>query len=195
MLAKCILIIQLIFFSFSVFSNCLITDAIKDPNLQNNPNFWNDLATLQSKGKSGDISDSDLKRLIEKYTTSNPKPPQTTSPSLTENSHPRNNNNPSPISFSNTYSLQPRAKKEIAKLQPNVKKKLDEFLDTIVGPNGFESIRQAPGSWNLHEVKKTHGPNAYTIRLDNNIRVLFDWDKTNHEILIREVNRDRIHNP
>lgn len=83
-----------------------------------------------------------------------------------------------------------RAQLEIERLQPALKRRYNLFLETIQGPEGVQAFYRNPGSWHMERLPQ-FGKNAHSVRLNGDVRVLFDLDEG--KVLIREVNRGHIH--
>lgn len=73
-----------------------------------------------------------------------------------------------------------------------VREKYELFVESIQTPGGLKVIKDNPNSWNF-EALPQKGANAYTVRLDQGYRILFDLDETTNSIIIREVSRSPGH--
>lgn len=169
------LILLLLFSSQAFASKCLLNDALKDPALSSNPQFWEEYSSLTQKGKS---SDESLQLLIKKY-----------SPSL-QSTTTAATNSTSSFQKSLALNLDSKAEKEIKTLPKNLKGKVDEFLDAALKPGGIKEIRENPGRWHMEKLPQ-FGDNAYSIRLNDGYRVLFDV--TDGSLQVRRVNKGQIH--
>lgn len=164
-----VLFLILIFASPSAFSaQCLVSEALKDAKLASNAQFWDEYGQLASKGN---VSDAQMKALMEKYGAGS-----------------GNKAAAAEVKQSLNLSVQSKAEKEIKGLQPNLKSKVDEFLDTALKPGGLKEIRENPGRWHFEKLK---GMDAYTVRLNDSYRVLFQVEGDSLKVL--RVNRDQIH--
>ncbi len=156
----------------SLANSCLLSEALKNPALASNSEFWADLSQLSEGGK---VTDHQIKFLMEKHGGSLVKVTAAPAPTAVRSS---------------SFSIANRAEREIRNLPKNLKAELDEFLELAVGPNGLQEIRKNPGRWNLEKVEQ-FGKNARTVRLNGGYRILFDYTKDGLEI--RRVNKGQIH--
>lgn len=162
---------------------CLMSLALKDPDLIQNSAFWDDYAKLASKGEP---SEKQMQALVEKYKPAGVKEVERAQASTTTSS----TSTAPPIS--NTYNIQHRAEKEIKKLPKELQQHVDDFLSTATRPGGFKEIQNNPGKWRYEQVEQ-FGKDAHTVRLNGGYRILFDLDKKTHHLEIRMVNKDKIH--
>jgi mRNA-degrading endonuclease RelE of RelBE toxin-antitoxin system len=162
----------------------MMSMALKDAELANNPSFWEDYAKLAAKG--GD-NEKQMQALIEKYKPGASTKVETSSAS----SAPVDPNQVAP-SISNTYNIQHKAEKEIKKLPKELQGHVDEFLEVVSKPGGFREIQNNPGKWRYEQVEQ-FGKEAHTVRINGGYRILFDLDKKTHHLEIRMVNKDKIH--
>jgi plasmid maintenance system killer protein len=153
-------------------NNCLLTEALKNPALSGNSEFWADLSRISGTGKP---SDQQIKSLVEKHGGSLAKVTAAPPPVATK---------------SGVYSIANKAEKEIKGLPKNLKVELDEFLEIAIRPNGLHEIRNNPGRWHLEKVEQ-YGKNARTVRLNGGYRILFDV--TPEGVEVRRVNKGQIH--
>ncbi len=170
---------RIFIFLFTIFlvplgnaGECLLTEALKNPHLSANSDFWTELSRLSEKGKP---SDQQIKALVKKHGGSFS---QTTIAPKTI------------FEKSSAYSFTGRAEKEVKGLPKNLKAELDEFIELATKPSGMHEIRSNPGRWNFEKVEQ-FGKNARTIRLNGGYRVLFDV--TPDGVEIRRVNKGQIH--
>ncbi len=171
------LLLLLLFFSVSSFaSSCLLSNALKDKDLNSDPKFWEEYSKLVSTGKS---SDEAIKTIRARLQNPAPKAP-TVAPSLQTAS----------VSSPRRFSFNKRAEQEMSKLPKNLQKKVDEFLDIALNPRGFAQIRDNPGRWHWEKLKQ-FGPDAQSVRLNGGYRILFDLK--GDQIVIREINKGHIH--
>jgi len=156
-------------------SECLLKEALKDPKLSANGDFWAEYGKLTAKGK---VSDTEMKALIEKHggQASNSAAPSSSSTSFQP---------------SQKVEIQHKATKEIKELPASLKAKVDEFIETAAKPGGLQEIRNNPGRWHLEKMAELDGK-TFTVRLNGGYRVLFTQKEDSIEIL--RVNRDQIHN-
>lgn len=173
MLSKYIILLFAVFLALpSIAGECLLTEALKNPQLSANSDFWTELSQLSEKGKP---SDHQIKILVEKHGGSFSQ--TTLAPATT-------------VDKVYSYSFTGRAEKEIKGLPKNLKTELDEFIELATTPTGLHEIRNNPGRWNFEKVEQ-FGKNARTIRLNGGYRVLFDV--TPDAVEIRRVNKGQIH--
>lgn len=162
-------------FSFQTLaSSCLISDALKDPQLSKNPKFWEEYSSLLEKGVS---SDDAIKRARNKLET-NSKESSVASKGISLGTAVRR------------LEYNKRAQHELKSLPKNLKGKVDEFLEIALKPRGFAEIRNNPGRWHWEKIPQ-FGPNAQSVRLNGGYRVLFDLK--DDELIIREINKGHIH--
>lgn len=167
----------LLLISFEASASCLLTDALKDPQLSGNAKFWEEYSTLSAKGQ---ISDKDMQSLIAKHTKS------------AEN-HSSSSNTAAKSEKTIAYQLKlnSQAQKDVSRLSKNLKEKMDEFMDLAVQKNGLQKIRENPGRWRLEKVIENHRT-YQTVRLNDGYRVLFDVDASG-ELKIFGVNKSVTH--
>lgn len=174
-------IIIFIFSLNTIASECLLTEALRDPKFSSNEKFWEEYGKLSAQKR---LSDDELKNLIHKH-----------GGSLEGESKNTSSLNPKESAFkpSNTLHIHSKAESEIQKLSPILRKKVDEFLELAVKPSGFDEIRQNAGRWHLEKLTKAKdvGDNIYTVRLNSGYRVLFERKDNTIEIL--RVNKEPIH--
>lgn len=152
--------------------DCLLSEALKDPQLSANEEFWREYGALSPKEQA---SDSHLKALVSKYRSAD----RTVGPSATPNA----------VRVLN-LAIQNKAEKEIKVLPPNLKQKVDEFLSVALKAGGIKEIRDNPGRWHLEKLPQ-FGESAYSVRLNDGYRVLFDAGPD--AIEVRRVNKGQIH--
>lgn len=167
-----ILLLTLLLSLASHGNSCLLTEALKNPALSGNSEFWADLGRISASGKP---SDHQIKSLVEKHGGSLSTATKAPSPTVTK---------------PGSLTIDHKAEKEIKALPKNLKADLDEFLEIAVGPNGLQEVRNSPGRWHLEKVEQ-FGKNARTVRLNNGYRVLFDV--TPEGVEVRRVNKGQIH--
>lgn len=160
-------------------SKCLIQEAMTDPALTNNTQFWVEYSQLAARGS---VSQQDMLQLARRH-----NPQFARGPSSTTHT-PQVIPTRAPVQ---TLSHHKRATSDIEKLQPSLRRRYNVFLETIQGPQGTQAFRNNPGSWNMERLPQ-FGPDAYSVRLNGDVRVLFDLRGS--EVVVREVNRERIHN-
>lgn len=151
--------------------SCLLNEALKDPTIANNPQFWEDYAKINSSKLS---SEKEVELLLAKYKLS----ANTATTSATE------------FSPSRKINIQHKAEKEIQHLPKNLHQKLDEFISTATGPHGLKDLLDNPGRWHYEKLPQ-FGSKAHSVRLNDGYRVLFDV--TDDGIEIRRVNKGQIH--
>ena len=161
--------------SCNVFaSECFLNEALKDPKLAENPQFWAEYGKLSAK--TGKVSEEEMKRLVAKHGGS-----VSTATAASE----------SAFTPSLKINIQHKAAKEIKGLQPALKGKVDEFVELASKPGGMQEIRNTPGRWHLEKVRDGQHT-AFTVRVNGDYRILFTQSDDGIEIL--RVNRDQIHN-
>lgn len=153
-------------------SECLLNEALKNPALNSNPKFWEDLSQLSEKGKP---SDDQVTALIARH---GGKVERTSGPS-SEGSF---------LKKPTSLSVAHKAEKEIHALPKNLRAKVDEFLEIALKSGGMQEIRENPGRWHL---EKLNGTKAHTVRLNDGYRILFDYSDEGLKVL--RVNREQIH--
>jgi plasmid maintenance system killer protein len=157
--------------------NCSLASALKDPELSQNPAFWEDYAKISGKGEPGEAQ---MQALIEKYKGSKSSSSAAASAAKTD------------FKASATYRVQTKAEKEIKSLPKNLHGKVDEFIDLATQPGGIQEIRNNPGRWHYEKLAQ-FGDNAHSVRLSDGYRILFDYDKDTNHFEIRRVNKGQIH--
>ncbi|MBS1969653.1 MAG: hypothetical protein JSU04_05075 [Bdellovibrionales bacterium] len=186
MLTRIFFFLVLIFSQSVLATDCMMSMALKDPELANNGAFWEDYAKLSAKG-GGD--EKQMQALIEKYkpgATAKAETPAASKPfSASATDKPA-------VAVSNTYNVQHKAEKEIKKLPKDLQENVDEFLEIASRPGGFKEIQNNPGKWRYEQVEQ-FGKDAHTVRINGGYRILFDLDKKTHHMEIRMVNKDKIH--
>ena len=168
------LIALLLSLSLSVHAGkCWLADAMSDKALAHNAKFWNEYSQLAARGTP---SQEAILALARKHNPSfGGKPAAITAPVRTSRIE---------------LNHHKRAHADIQKLQPALKRRYDVFLETIQGPDGLQAFYKNPGSWHMERLPQ-FGKNAHSVRLNGDVRVLFDVE--NGKVLVREVNRDKIH--
>ena len=157
-------------------SECFLNEALKDPKLAENPQFWAEYGKLSAK--TGKVSEEEMKQLVAKHGGN-----VSTATAASESANA--------FTPSLKISIQHKAEKEIKALQPALKVKVDEFLELASKPGGMQEIRNNPGRWHLEKLTELGGK-AFTVRLNGGYRVLFSPSDDGLEVL--RVNRDQIHN-
>lgn len=164
--------------AFAGGGSCLLTKAIKDPELANNESFWADYSNLSN---SKQPTEKDIEALVKKHkaelltnTDSVPKPTVTEIPN---GKYLR-------------VSVHHKGEKEIAHLPENLHKKVDEFISKATKPGGIQDVRNNPSRWHLEKLPE-FGENSYSVRLNGGYRILFEYD--HQEIVIKRVNKGQIH--
>ncbi|MBX2989347.1 MAG: hypothetical protein KF802_15775 [Bdellovibrionaceae bacterium] len=155
-------------------NNCLLAEALRDPKLSSNMDFWREYAALNERSK-GAVAEADLQRLTSKYRVSGAAaatPPSAFVPSTSR------------------LDVHHRARKEINDLPGHLRQKVDEFLATALQPGGMTQIRANRGRWNFEKLNQ-FGQDSYSVRLNDGYRVLFDLK--GDELTIRRVNKGQIH--
>lgn len=173
MRCKIFVFILVYYLSLSSWSaNCLLDQALKDPVLNANSDFWSEFNAL---GKKGKLSDSQFSALMKKHGGQEVK-----------KSESKILDQPRSLQFSVSH----KAEKEVSALPKSLRQEFDKFLEVVVKPNGLQEIRSQPGKWRLEKVVQ-FGENARTVRLNGGYRILFDVTPTG--VTIRRVNKDQIH--
>lgn len=167
-----------IFFKISWAKECALDAALRDPNIANNPQFWEEYSKLPSTEDSKAVEN-----LLRKFghQESHQNGPQTTTTSSSAGKSP---------SRSMSLNIDKKAEKEIAHLPSNLKSKLDEFVSSMTKPGGVQEVRNNPGRYHLERLSQ-FGDHAYSVRLNDGYRVLFDM--TDSDFTIRRVNKGQIH--
>lgn len=166
----------LLLISFNASASCLLTDALKDPKLSGNAQFWEEYSDLSAKGN---ISDKDMQSLIAKHSKSSETKTTTSTTVKSEKT----------VAYQ--LKLNSQAQKDVSRLTKNLKEKMDEFMDLAVQKNGLQKIRENPGRWRLEKVIENHRT-YQTVRLNDGYRVLFDVDASG-EVKIFGVNKSVTH--
>lgn len=162
-------------FTFQASASCLLSDAMKDPKLSGNSEFWEDYSKLSAKGN---VPDKDLQQLITKHTQQN-------------SSVSNDKISSGAVGQAYRLNINSQAKKDISRLSKNLKDKMDDFMDLAVQKDGLKKIRDNPGSWRLEKVienRRTY----HTVRLNDGYRVLFDYDSSG-ELKIFSVSKSVTH--
>lgn len=150
----------------------MLSDALQDPDLQANSDFWQEYGDLAKKGK---VPDHELAKLIEKHRGQRP-----------QERHPTSHQ----PAASTDIVIHKSAQKEIKKLPSHLKNKVDEFISKVSQPDGIQDIKKNNHSWNLEELAQ-FGPNAHSVRINGGYRILFDL--TEDRVTVRAVNKGHIH--
>lgn len=156
-------------------SKCWLAEAMGDKALASNAKFWDEYGQLAARGRPSQEAIAALARKHNPHFGTKPSP-QTTI----------NSARPSQVELNHHK----RAHADIQKLQPSLKRRYDVFLETIQGPDGLQAFYKNPGSWHMERLPQ-FGKHAHSVRLNGDVRVLFDVE--DGKILVREVNRDKIH--
>lgn len=188
MLTRIFFVLVLAFSQSVLGMECMMSMALKDPDLAGNGAFWEEYAKLTANNLG---TEKQMAALIEKYKpgasaakaeTSSASAP-TSSSAAAEKTAP---------GISNTYNVQHKAEKEIKKLPKDLQQNVDEFLEIASRPGGFKEIQNNPGKWRYEQVEQ-FGKDAHTVRINGGYRILFDLDKKTHHMEVRMVNKDKIH--
>lgn len=169
------LFLILIFVSGAWARECGLEAALRDPNIASNPQFWEDYSKLPSTEDTKAVGD-----LLRKYGHHDAGGGVTPAQATTAHNPNR----------SLSLNVDKKAEREIAHLPPNLKSKVDDFVTTISKPGGVLEVRNNPGRYHLEKLSQ-FGENAYSVRLNDGYRVLFDM--TDAEFSIRRVNKGQIH--
>lgn len=156
-------------------TDCLLNQALKDPNLSSNPKFWEDLSQLSEKGKP---SDQAVKALIARHG------------GHIDGSDTRTNAGAPSFNKPVSLIMDHKAEKEIHALPKNLKSKVDEFLEVALKPGGMHELHENPGRWHLEKIVQ-EGNKAHTVRLNDGYRILFDY--SDDGLKVRRVNKGQIH--
>lgn len=167
--------LTLLFSGLCFAKECGLEVALRDPKIANNSQFWDDYAKLKSTEDTEAVS-----ALLKKYGHSEaidlPAGSSTATRPLPQRSA--------------QISIERKAEKEIAALPKNLQTKVDEFMTSMAKPGGVLEIRNNPGRYHLERLAE-FGDKAYSIRLNDGYRVLFNMDETG--VTIRRVNKGFIH--
>lgn len=167
---KIISLLLILNISVAQAAKCLLAEALKNPQLASNEQFWKEYSQLAD---AGNASDKELEALLKKY-----------------NATLENQTSQAPVlKPSMKISIKP-AEKEISKLPSHLREKVEEFLKTVSGPDGIQEIHNNPGRWHLEKTPQ-FGPNAHTIRLNDGYRVMFDIEPD--QVTVRMANKGKIH--
>jgi plasmid maintenance system killer protein len=177
----CRFILSLVLFlaGFSASAKeCTLDVALRDPKLANNSQFWDDYSKLKSTENADEVG-----ALLKKYGYSD-------SSTVGSGSRPMGATAQSNFSRSAQLTIEKKAEKEISALPSNLKSKLDDFVGSMTKPGGVQEVRNNPGRYHLERLSQ-FGDHAYSIRLNDGYRVLFDMDDAG--VVIRRVNKGQIH--
>lgn len=174
---KFILVIFLQIATAFASNSCFINDILKDPQISNDQNFWKNYDQLLTQGQSHE------KALELSYLEHTKKKSQDQKVQSSDNRNSNAKDRAPKIDISK------KGRQEIDRLSPQLKKKVDEFLDLAATPNGLREIRNNPGRWNFEELNYKAG--MYTVRLNGGYRILFELK--NDVLSIKEVNKGNIH--
>lgn len=177
-LMKFIILIFLQIATVEASNQCFINDILKDPQINSDQNFWKRYDQLLTEGQSHE------KALELSYLEHTKKKAQDQKQS--QSSENRNNQG---RDRTPTIDISKKGQLEIDRLAPQLKKKVDEFLDLVATPNGLREIRNNPGRWHFEELN--YKPDMYTVRLNGGYRILFEYK--NEILSIKEVNKGNIH--
>lgn len=178
-LLKFLLIIFLQISAAFASNNCFINDILKDPKISSDQIFWKNYDQFLTQGQSHE------KALELSYLEHTKKKSQHQSPQNSDNRNSNSNKKDSAPKI----DISKKGRQEIDRLTPQLKKKVDEFLDLVATPNGLREIRNNPGRWNFEELNYKAG--MYTVRLNGGYRILFELK--NDVLSIKEVNKGNIH--
>lgn len=154
--------------------NCSLADAVADPKIASNPEFWEDYAKLTAQG---DATEAQIFELTKKY-----KDPKTSNEVT-----PRNT--PAPVNHFEIH-LSKQSSQDLKKLRsssPQLQKAYDEFLGTM-SQRGIQEIRNNPGRWRLEKLND----GSQTVRLNGGVRVNFRI-RNGNQLEIIQVNADKVH--
>lgn len=171
-------LISLLQVATALASNCFINDILKDPQISNDQNFWKRYDQFLTQGQSHE------KALELSYQEHTKKKAQ--DQTKLQNNSSKNNQSHDRIP---KIEISKKGRQEIDRLTPQLKKKVDEFLDLAATPNGLREIRNNPGRWNYEELN--YKANMFTVRLNGGYRILFEYK--NDILVIKEVNKGNIH--
>lgn len=159
-------------------NQCFINDILKDPQINSDQNFWKRYDQLLTEGQSHEkaLELSYLEHTKKKGQDSKHSPDADNRQNQTKERVPK-------------IDVTKKGQQEIDRLAPQLKKKVDEFLDLVATPNGLREIRNNPGRWHLEELN--YKPDMYTVRLNGGYRILFEHK--NDILSIKEVNKGNIH--
>ena len=99
-----------------------------------------------------------------------------------------------PVSTQSGFAFAKTALKDVEKITPIQRRKLDEFLTYAKdGAMGLQPLYERPGEWNLKKLKGLfQGQTAYSARLDKSYRVVFTKTEDGG-IEILNVDKDTTH--
>ena len=156
-------------------SKCYLAEAMGDKALMQNAAFWDEYGALAARGV---VDQQQVLALARKHNPSFGSAPSASAAAQ------------APRSSIRELAHHKRAQLEIERLQPALKRRYNLFLETIQGPEGVQAFYRNPGSWHMERLPQ-FGKNAHSVRLNGDVRVLFDLD--DGKVLVREVNRGHIH--
>ncbi len=164
--------------AFAGGGSCLLTKAIKDPDLANNESFWADYSSLSNRQQP---TEQDIEELVKKHKAELLKK-DTPATKQTQQEVPTSK----PLRL----SVHHKGEKEIAHLPEYLHEKVDEFISKATKPGGIQDVRNNPSRWHLEKLPE-FGENSYSVRLNGGYRILFEYD--HQEIVIKRVNKGQIH--
>lgn len=169
-----ILLFILIFTGTLEARECGLEAALKDPKIANNAAFWEEYSKLPSTEDAKAVGE-----LLRKYGHQESGAGNAAQGAISKNP-----------AKSLSLKVDRKAEKEIAHLPSNLRAKIDEFTASMIKPGGVLEVRNNPGRYHLERLTQ-FGEHAYSVRLNDGYRVLFDMTDT--EFSIRRVNKGQIH--
>ena len=166
-----------IFLTFLIASNAVagscqaIGDVLRTfPELSQNAEFWQEIGQMSS------TDSAEIRRLAAKYAGTS-RGEVTALSDVTATGARRSSTGTSGLSLENKFEFSGAAKSGYKKLEPSLKEKFSELLETLNREDWQSQLRAQPGRWNLERIKEMNG--SYSVRLNQGTRVVFDVkDKT-----------------
>ena len=156
--------------------SCRLTEQLGNPQINSNPNFWEDFGKIAENG-----SDRDLGDLLRKYGVDE----RSDAPS--SGAVDRRAAAPAKPAF----QMSRTAATELDRLPPGLRRKANDFLELArKGPTEmFRELRQNRGGWQL---EKLQGEQGMSVRINQGYRVVFK-ELADHTIDIVRISKTATH--
>lgn len=166
--------------------SCRVVDQLSNPKLASNDKFWNEYAQLKDP-----TNEEALASLMRKH---GHEPEGRFGSRADASTSSFQNTNQRAPSAAPQFTLSKQAIKDVGRLQPQVRAKLDVFLEAAKeGVRGVNKLHAAGGEWNLKKLNgKYDGDTSYSVRLNHAYRAIFH-QKKDGSIEIFAVDKDTTH--
>lgn len=169
------IIIIFILFASNLYagSSCSLSDILKNKEIANNPEFWEDYAKINPADEKA------IEKLTQKYSADNKK----------ESLSSQNVD----VSSNADFIYQDKKIENKIKSNPGIKKKYEEFISLLKENPDMRIFYKQAGKWRLEKMTHDYNfENTYTVRLNDGYRVLFTKLKDG-TVQIIEVDKSTTH--